>query len=139
MDTRAVADELCTDTKTLRRFLRSSASSITPVGSGGRYAFTREQVDVIRDEFKAWSAATPERPAVNLPKPQRGGRRAARTQEDRDAVVWAEEGVVVLPDIRRPEVLRAVRAQAAARDARLTERLMAAGLHITQIRDRVPV
>jgi hypothetical protein len=51
--------------------------------------------------------------------------------------VWAEEdairgGPLVMADIRDPKVRAAVRAKAAAQEARLNSRLLAKGLHITQ-------
>lgn len=49
-----VAALLKTDAKTLRQFLRSPASTIEAVGSGGRYEFLESQVDQIRNEFAAW-------------------------------------------------------------------------------------
>lgn len=54
-DTRAIADELSTDPKTLRRFFRSDKCPIvTPVGQGGRYALDQDDVDKIKPLFKTW-------------------------------------------------------------------------------------
>lgn len=50
-----VAALLDTDPKTLRQFLRSSASTHEAVGSGGRYEFVESDIDKIRTEFTAWS------------------------------------------------------------------------------------
>jgi hypothetical protein len=137
MDTRAVADQLGTDPKTLRRFLRSSASSVTPVGSGGRYAFTNDQLPTMRREFDGWTASQADKP-VAVTSSRKTSPKTKRTQADRDAEVWAEEGDVVMPDIRIPAVRRAVRMAAAARVERLEALLRERGLHISQSRDRVP-
>lgn len=138
MDTRAVAEELGTDPKVLRRFIRDAAKKslldVEPVGSGGRYVFTSEQVPMLKAEFDNWTQANAEAAPVT-PTPKR--RKGKRTQAQIDAEVWDEEGVVVMPDIRKPEIRRAVRAKAQAREARLTQMLMDAGLHISQQRDRV--
>lgn len=51
-----VATLLGTEAKTLRQFFRSDASTIEPVGSGGRYEFNEEDVPKIKAEFEAWKA-----------------------------------------------------------------------------------
>lgn len=51
-----VATILGTEAKTLRQFFRSTASTIEPVGSGGRYEFNESDVPQIKAEFDAWKA-----------------------------------------------------------------------------------
>ena len=127
VDTKEVASHLKTDPKTLRRFLRSSACTFKPVGSGGRYTFKPSDLEELSRDFRAWSKGknvSPARPPA--PRP------AADDQEARDRAVWAEEGPVVLEDIRDPRVRARVRRIAAEQEARLNSRLLAKGLHITQ-------
>lgn len=124
MDSRDVASALGTDSKTLRRFLRSDASTVTPVGSGGRYAFDEADMPTIRDEFGVWLAGAP----VKAPPVAKVRPRVARTPQARDKAIWEDEGDVVLPDISNPEILRAVRASEAAREARLLGLMAKAGL-----------
>jgi hypothetical protein len=126
VDSRAVADALGTDPKTLRRFLRSDASSVTPVGSGGRYEFAEEDMLTMHAEFAEWMAGSAPKPQPT-PKPVQRVR-TPRSAMDRDRAVWLEEGPVTLPDIRQPAVLQAVRAAEAARERRLTALMMQAGL-----------
>jgi hypothetical protein len=139
MDTKAVAGQIGTDARTLRRFLRDGMSSFTAVGSGGRYAFTPTDVPIIKDEFTRWSkvqSAKPSRVAA-APVPRRSRRKP--TQADIDREVWAEEerihGPIQLPDIRNPRVLAEVRRATAEANARLDAQLRAAGL---VLRERVP-
>jgi hypothetical protein len=139
MDTRAVADALNTDPKTLRRFLRDKSTSFIPVGSGSRYNFTSADLDAIRAQFEPWSQR---QAAKASEKPVRARSTVARTgvtRADRDAAVWAEEAPVVLEDIRNPRVRAEVRRLAREAEARLTAQLLAAGLHVTQKRDRAAV
>lgn len=57
MTTADVAADLNTDPRTLRKFLRSDAAkSITPVGKGKRYTFTKGDMRSLRSQFAAWSA-----------------------------------------------------------------------------------
>lgn len=55
----ALAAECETDPRTLRKFLRSSASGIDPVGKGARYnlEFTATQLGKIKKNFAEWTAA----------------------------------------------------------------------------------
>jgi hypothetical protein len=147
MDTRAIADNLGTDPKTLRRFLRDPGTSFTPVGSGGRYSFTQADLAEIRREFEPWQRRQAAKAHAKTPAATMGTRagttpaRAVLTQLDRDRLVWEEEarvmgGPPVLQDLRDPRVRAQVRAAAQAADDRLTAALLAAGLHVSQMRDR---
>jgi hypothetical protein len=137
MDTRTAAIRLGTDSKTLRRFLRSPASTFEAVGSGGRYEFQERDIQTLSREFAKWNSTQVQRPAKpTTPTPER--RTTKLTPDERDRLVWNEEGTIELPDIRDPKVRDAVRAEGARRAARLDEMLMAAGLHISQWKsDRV--
>lgn len=133
MDTREVAQRLGTEPRILRQFLRSPQSTFQAVGSSSRYDFTDRDISMLEKRFREWASgrttprvAKPSSPSI----PPRA--RTATTQQERDLAVWAEEGPVVLPDIRNPQVRARVRAEAAASVARLEEQLIAAGLHISQ-------
>ena len=51
------AIEIGTDARTLRKFLRSDASPIAPVGKGARYAIERKALRSVKTKFAAWDAA----------------------------------------------------------------------------------
>jgi hypothetical protein len=127
MDSQAVASAVGTDPRTLRRFLRSDASSVTPVGSGGRYVFDEADMPTIKAEFATWSAGVVAKPT---PTPKVRAR-VPRSPRSRDEAIWADEGDVVLPDISNPAILRSVRASEAAREQRLVALMMQAGLTTT--------
>jgi hypothetical protein len=143
MDTRAVADALGTDPKTLRRFLRDAATSFTPVGSGGRYSFTDKDIKTLRTEFEPWSDRQAKKVAAKSSVPRvttsARARKRAMTPADRDRLVWEEEGQIILEDLRDPRVRARVRASAQAAEDRLEAQLLAAGLHVIQMRDRATV
>lgn len=128
MDTAEVAAYLDTTPRKLRQFLRSDASTFAAVGSGARYDFTQTDLPTLAHRYAAWSGT---KPAIVKAAPVTTPRAV-----DRDAEVWAEEGPVVLPDIRDPRVRAAVRERAKVQEARLDQLLLAAGLHITQMRVR---
>lgn len=52
-----VATLLGIEAKTLRQFLRSPASTFEPVGSGGRYEFSEDDVPKLKEEFTTWKGA----------------------------------------------------------------------------------
>jgi hypothetical protein len=131
MDTATVAEHLGTTPRKLRQFLRSDGSTFVAVGSGARYDFTEDDLPALRTRWASWSGTSAPAPT---PAPVRPA--ADDSQRRRDAQVWAEEGVVALPDIRNPAVRAAVRARAKAEENRLDALLLAAGLHITQMRCR---
>lgn len=131
VDTKAVAEELGTDAKILRRFLRS-VGPVETVGSGGRYAFTKADLPHLKELFQKWAKGKNVSPSPS-PKP----RPPANDQISRDRAVWAEDPrPIILEDIRDPCVRATVRAIAAEQEARLEARLLARGLHITQWRHR---
>ena len=52
-----IAIDLDTDTRTLRKFFRSTDSPIDPVGKGGRYAIAGSDMRKVRAAFKKWDDA----------------------------------------------------------------------------------
>ncbi|KEF98370.1 hypothetical protein K883_01373 [Mycobacterium sp. TKK-01-0059] len=53
LTTKAVAERLDTDPKTLRVFLRATSQG---VGSGSRYTFTNKDVAPLKAKFTKWAA-----------------------------------------------------------------------------------
>lgn len=49
-----IAARCGTDAKTMRKFFRSSHSTVDPVGQGGRYEFAATDLPKIRREFDSW-------------------------------------------------------------------------------------
>jgi hypothetical protein len=130
IDTKAVAAALGTEPKILRRFLRDPKSTYAAVGSGSRYNFTENDLPELTRRFQEWSGNKASRPViVRVPHDQ-------DTQRKKDQAVWDEEGPVCMADIRDPRVRRRVKEVAKAQMDRLDERLLAAGLHISQLRYR---
>jgi hypothetical protein len=138
MDSRAVAEALGTSPRILRQFLRSPQSTFQAVGSNARYDFKQEDMPSLVKRFNLWAEGRSKVTVAPQPDTKPAGNRVVsdRTQVERDRAVWAEEGPVVLPDIRNPHTRRKVLAEAEGRVRRLDERLLAAGLHISQWRDR---
>lgn len=140
MNTQEVASAVGTSPRQLRQFLRSGFSTFVPVGSGGRYDFTEREIPTIRKRFIEWQGAGKPRPVnrpaelPSAPTVQKNRAKLAQ-QRRRDEAVWAEEGEVVLPDIRNPRVRKRALADARAAEDRLMFRLMAVGLHLTQLGD----
>lgn len=125
MNSADVANELGTDAKTLRRFIRQDPT-YRNAGAGGRYTFEASDMATLRKRFAAWQDGIAKKAATKAT-----ARPRATTQADRDREVWEAEGEVVVP-----RMTRAVREAAEARVAELERRLLAAGLHISQMRDR---
>jgi hypothetical protein len=134
MDTAAVAAQLNTTPRRLRQFLRSEGSTFAAVGSGARYDFTESDIPTLNARFHTWNGTKSTR-VVHVPI-----RTVVDLPDERDRAVWdeelAENGPIVIPDIRAPGVRAQVRRVAAAQERRLNARLLAAGLHITQMRVR---
>jgi len=133
MDTAAVAAQLGTTPRRLRAFLRSEESTFQAVGSGARYDFTESDLPALNSRFHTWNG-TKAAPVKLVTAPVKADTMA------RDRQVWDEElvehGPIVLADIRRPEVRAAVRRIAEVQERRLDARLLAVGLHISQMRVR---
>lgn len=51
-----IATRIGTDAKTLRKFFRSPASTVEPVGQGGRYVFDAADLPKIQGEFNKWNS-----------------------------------------------------------------------------------
>lgn len=131
MDTKSVAEELGTDAKILRRFLRQ-VGPVETVGSGGRYQFTKADLPHLKELFAKWAKGKNVKPSP-VPKP----RVPANDQAARDRAVWAEDPrPIIIEDIRDPQVRAAVKKLAQEQESRLDARLLARGLHITQWRHR---
>lgn len=129
MDTKSVAVALGTEPRILRRFLRDPGSTFKAVGSGARYEFTEADMPELERRFNQW-AGNKQTARVAIPRKPVN---EAQEQLKRDLAVWAEEGPVVMEDIRDPRVRRSVQRTAARQNAWLEERLMACGLHISQM------
>lgn len=136
MDTAEVAELLGTTPRVLRQFLRSPVSTFVAVGSGARYEFNDRDVPTIKKRFADWNSQGKPKPIVTKPKAQRSQSAKLEAQHQKDVRVWEEEGSILLEDIRDPRVRRRVQLAAQAAEARLNMRLMAVGLHITQLGDR---
>ncbi|MFN8227294.1 MAG: hypothetical protein U0R18_11355 [Mycobacterium sp.] len=65
LTTKAVAERLGTDPKTLRVFLRATAQG---VGSGSRYSFATKDVTQLKAKFTKWAA---EREAAKITRAAR--------------------------------------------------------------------
>lgn len=137
MDTKAVAELLGTDTRVLRRFIRDAVkrnpqSTLQTVGSGARYEFTEADIPELQAGFTEWAN---KRNVGRSPVPgEKTPVDRQAEQRRQDEAVWAEEGLVpMLEDIRDPRVRRRVQAKAQLWDSRLNDRLLAAGLHLSQM------
>lgn len=57
LNTNEVAERLETDPRTLRRFLRSDASPIEPVGKGKRYVLDNRTLKLVQKSYAVWAAS----------------------------------------------------------------------------------
>lgn len=57
LNAKDIAARFDTDTRTLRKFLRSDDSGVDAVGKGGRYNFTAAEVRGMKSKFDRWDAA----------------------------------------------------------------------------------
>lgn len=123
VNTTDAAKRLGTDPKTLRRFLRWKKSTYEAVGSTGRYEFADTAIPELQKRFDKWYAS---KTAAKRPVDD------AQTSATPAEAVHDPADRIVLEDIRDPRVRERVRAVQRSQEARLDERLLAAGLHITQ-------
>jgi len=88
LSAKQVATKLGTDAKTFRRFLRSSACTVEPVGQGGRYEFSTKDLEPLKKQFLGWrkprdGATKTEQFEVEVQdKPKRSKKPAAPVVED---------------------------------------------------------
>lgn len=102
LTTSEVAAELGTDSKTLRKFFRSDACDIEPVGQGKRYAITSDMIDDLRESFEGWGGGKgkAKSDAPKADKPKKAGKKKERptiVEDDEDEPT--EEDLAELEDI----------------------------------------
>lgn len=77
-----IATRIGTDSKTLRKFFRSTASTVKPVGQGGRYNFDAAELPKIQAEFEKWNTNK---------KPRGAGFKRGSTKPAVDIIEESEE------------------------------------------------
>jgi hypothetical protein len=123
VNAKEVADELGTDAKTFRRFVRSPKSSFAAVGSGGRYEFDRKDLPTLRKKFNEWRQS-----------PSSGAKLEPKPRVKVDKFVDRDDPMPVSMLRRRMTKTERERRDAAsrARVERLEAALIASGKHISQ-------
>jgi hypothetical protein len=79
IDTAKAASELGTDARQLRKFLRSDASPLQPVGQGARYVITPADIPELKAKFDAWK--TGRRSSTPSTTPRVARTRTAKARE----------------------------------------------------------
>lgn len=120
LSSKMVAEELGTDPRTLRRFLRDDPT-YRNAGSGGRYVFTKRDMPTLKKRFDAWQAGVESRRA----------KRNTTGLINRPKTPDIEPDVIFIPKCT-PELRAKEREQIDRLDARLRE----CGLHVSQLKDR---
>jgi hypothetical protein len=120
LTSKMVAQELDTDPRTLRRFLRDDVT-YKNAGAGGRYAFTTRDLATLKKRFGAWQAGVE----------ARRSKRNTSGLINRTRVPDIEPDVILIPKCT-PEL----RKREAEQVERLERRLKECGLHVTQMRER---
>lgn len=97
-----VANRIGTDAKTLRKFLRSSASPYTAVGQGKRYEFPKDELAEMKKLFNAWQTKNRARmtKAETTPKVDPDSARRTREAAFNKAV---EEGMELIDELDEGE------------------------------------
>lgn len=96
-----VATRCGTDSKTMRKFFRSSHSTVEPVGQGGRYEFDAKDLPKIRKEFESWRKKSAARRTDTKPTPEEA--KVAQDAAAEDEEFTAEEVAQALVDQRLQE------------------------------------
>lgn len=125
MNTREAAEQLKTDPKRLRRFLRQDPT-YRNAGQGGRYEFTDKDIPTLRKRFETWVIATAKPDNAVAP-----ARRSRKKAGDSMPVHIANVPAHKLTTKQREERNRLSR----ERVDRLEAALKAKGLHISQRQD----
>lgn len=120
LSSKMVAEELETEPRTLRRFLRDDPT-YRNAGSGGRYAFTERDLSTLRKRFASWQA----------------GVEARRAKRDTSGLINRGKASVEEPEvIEIPKCTPSLRKKEREQVERLEARLKECGLHITQMQER---
>lgn len=131
MNTREAADKLNTDAKRLRRFLRAD-NTYRNAGHGGRYEFTEKDIPTLQKRFAKWAGADDAK--KKKPAPEASAKSDRREAPGRREVPAMAEVVARIPANKLPDAVRAERDRLSReRVDRLEKRLIATGLHISQI------
>lgn len=85
-----VAHRCGTDAKTMRKFFRSSASTVEPVGQGGRYEFAAEDLPTIKQEFNAWRKKATTRSGATAPRSTSNGSSSTTKRKKQRPIVEQE-------------------------------------------------
>lgn len=93
-----VATRIGTDAKTLRKFFRSAASTVEPVGQGGRYVFDASDLPKIRAEFTKWNTTKPVRTPGTKKTAAPKGRQAPAGAD----LIEEDDEVLELDDLDEP-------------------------------------
>lgn len=92
LSARQAAEQIGTDAKTLRRFLREN-DSYTNVGSGGRYSFTQREVTSMAKAFASWNVDRPKKTAPASEKTAKTPASKSKTESAADKKKRAEARV----------------------------------------------
>ena len=87
LTTKALAEQLGTTPRELRKFLRSDKSGITPVGKGARYTLpgTKPAIAKFKKNFASWDAAREaEKARIAQEKAEAAAALEAKVSEDQD-------------------------------------------------------
>lgn len=125
MNTREMADKLGTDPKRLRRFLRADPT-YRNAGQGGRYEFAERDVATLRKRFDVWLEKTIKAAAEKT---------AAAPRRSRGEIQPMPARIANVPAARLTRSQREERDRISKeRVDRLESRLIAAGLHVSQMK-----
>lgn len=106
MTTAALAAELGTTPRELRKFLRSKDSGITPVGKGARYALpgTKPAIASFKKKFAKWDAAREKAKAqAALEKAATLNAEVSEDEDDSDTEPTPDELTDEVEDLEVPE------------------------------------
>lgn len=92
-----VASRCGTDSKTMRKFFRSSHSTVEPVGQGGRYEFDAKDFPKIKKEFDSWRKRSQSRSTQPKLEPQQI-RKAAEDSAAEDGDFTADQVADAIQD-----------------------------------------
>ena len=125
MDTKQIAEQLSTEPKTLRRFLRADARYAN-AGAGGRYVFSDDIVPEMREHFLTWLGEKAAKPAQT---------RTLKSDAAPDDVAGQRMSRHILGRKLYTSERTKREAISRARADNLDAALRAAGLHISQMKE----